>query len=109
MTHVAPETKTSMVLALVKLLSAVTSTADATTTTARRQTMLVRALSITIGTSRKTTTSQATRDRVIFWTIEAEKMEMLGSREILLQGYGNQECQSANFSRKVVEDGLMGV
>lgn len=95
LTHVAPETKTSIVLALVKLLSAVTSTADATTTTAMRQTRLVRALRITIGTSRKTTTSHATRDRVIFWTMEAGKRDILGSREISLLG-----CKTMEVSRK---------
>ena len=66
LTNVAPETKTSIVFAFVRLLSAVTSTAAATIMTAMRLTMLMRALRITIGTSRITTMSQATRDRVVF-------------------------------------------
>ena len=90
----APQMKTSIVLAFVRLLSAVTSTADATTTTAMRLTTLFRALSTMIGTSKKTTTSQATRDRVSFSTMEGEKREMLGSRDILLEGCKHQGNQS---------------
>ena len=86
--------KTSIVLALVKLLSAVTSTADAIMTTAMRLTTLFRALSTTIGTSKKTTTSHATRDLVSFSTMEGEKRDMLGSRDTLLQGFKGQGSQS---------------
>ena len=80
-THVAPETKTSTVLALVKHDTAAIRRAEDSTMTANRSAMLPSALRTTTGTRRRTTTIKAIRDRASLWITESERMDMLGSRD----------------------------
>ena len=81
-TYVAPDTKSSTVLALVKLERAVIKMAEATTIIAIRRARLESALMMTIGTRRETTTNQAISVRVKFRNKVAEKMDTLGSRDM---------------------------
>ena len=82
-THVAADTKTSMVFALVKHDIAVVRTAEASTMTANRSAMLASVLRTTIGTRRRTTITKAVKDRASLCTTESDNIDTLGSREIL--------------------------
>lgn len=86
-THVAPPTKTSKVLAFVKLDSAMMSTTDAITIVAILSARLASVLMTMIGTRRATTIEQAISARAIASSNDTEKTETCGSREMSLQGW----------------------
>ena len=85
-THVAPDTKTSIVFAWVKVDTAVMRSIEAITMTASRSATLASALRTTMGTRRRTTTTEAIKDLVSLCTTESENSDMLGSRETWHRG-----------------------
>ena len=80
-TYVAPDTKTSTVLAFVKPDKVVIRMAQANTMTINRSARLASVFRMTMGTRRKVTTKQAISDLVTFSNKDTEKTDTFSSRE----------------------------